>query len=55
MIVAVSGLLLAFGVAWVLGRGAAWWLEHVDKVPVGGKDGLGARTGPRRWAPSAAA
>ncbi|REF00607.1 pentapeptide repeat-containing protein [Thermomonospora umbrina] len=34
------GVVLAVGVVWVLGPGAAWWLEHVDGVPVGGKDGL---------------
>ncbi|MFG2004824.1 pentapeptide repeat-containing protein [Spirillospora sp. NPDC048911] len=40
VVVAAGAVLLAAGVVWVLGPGAAWWLEHVDKVPVDGKDGL---------------
>jgi hypothetical protein len=30
--VVAGGVLLIVGVAWVVGPGAGWWLEHVDKV-----------------------
>ena len=32
--------MLAGWIVWMLGPGAAWWLEHIDGVEVGGKDGL---------------
>ena len=40
---AVGGVLLAGGVIWVLGPGAAWWLEHVDGVRIGGTGGLAGK------------
>jgi hypothetical protein len=36
-------MLPAAGVIWVLGPGAAWWLEHVDGVRIGGKGGLAGK------------
>jgi hypothetical protein len=35
-----GGTLLAAMVLWVLGPGAAWWLENVDGLSIGGPDGL---------------